>query len=196
MSLRDRILAGEPIDALAEHLDGLSFEARRSAVLALDPKAQQTLWDLTVGRAVTLDDLVPPDRGPLETVRHYGRNTLPAFKRFEKRFCRPAADAPQQGVLWGYNEGVTRKLIGPGYFIVRATPDDSRGAAVVDYYHVPAGKPADWPKVRPNEWGLQSLVYAKMHDFLRGVSAGVTIGRAYKRDRQTSNFFVLCRRVD
>jgi hypothetical protein len=193
MSLRDRILAGDAIDDMADFLNGLDFESRRAEVLSLGPKAQRALWDLTVGRAVTLDEMVPPDRGPLETVRHFGRNTLPAFKLFEKRFCRPAADAPNQQVLWGYNEGTARHIIGPGYFICRATPDDSRGAAVVDYYNIPPGKPVDWPKIRPNEWGLQTLVYSKMHDFLRKVSEGVTIGRAYKKDRQTPNYFMLCR---
>ena len=194
MSLRDRILAREDIDAIAASLDAMDVEARKAAVLDLDPKAQRVLWDLTRGRAVSLDDMVPADRGPLETVRHFGRNTLPVFKLFEKRFCRPAADAAAQDVLWGYNEGASRPLIGPGYFVCRATPDDSRGASVVDYYAVPPGKPADWPKIRSNETGLQTLVYAKMHDFLRKVSEGVTIGRAYKKDRQTPNLFVLCRK--
>ena len=194
MSLRDRILAGDTIDAIAASLDALDSEGRKSEVLGLDPQAQRMLWDLTRGRAVTLDDMVPADRGPLETVRHFGRNTLPVFKTFEKRFCRPSADAAAQNVLWGYNEGTSRPLIGPGYFICRETPDDSRGASVVDYYAVPPDKPADWPKIRSNEWGLQTLVYSKMHDFLRKVSEGVTIGRAYKKDRQTPNLFVLCRK--
>lgn len=193
MSLRDRIFAREDIDAIAAYLDGLDHGARLAEVLALDPKPQRILWDLARGRAVSLADMVPADRGPLETVRHFGRNTLPAFKLFEKRFCRPAADASAQDVLWGYNEGSARKFVGPGYFICRATPDDSRGASVVDYYSVPPSKPADWPKIRSNEWRLQKLVYAKMHDFLRQVSDGVTIGRAYKRDRQTPNCFMLCR---
>lgn len=193
MSLTDHIFAREDIDAIAAHLDGLDHATRLAEVMALGPKAQRILWDLARGQAVTLADMVPTDRGPLETVRHFGRNTLPAFKRFEKRFCRPAADAPAQDVLWGYNEGATRQVVGPGYFICRATPDDSRGAAVVDYYAVPPGKPSDWPRIRSNEWRLQKLVYAKMHDFLRKVSDGVTIGRAYRRDRQTPNCFMLCR---
>lgn len=193
MTLAERILAtGAEIDEIADWLDHLDPGARIEQTRALDPAAQRRLWRLTRGRAVALDDIVPPDRSALEPVRHYGRNTLPAFTLFEKRFCRPLA-ITEDDVLWGYNEGRTRPVVGPGYFICRATDGDSRGEAVVDYTRVPPSKPAEWPTVRPNEWGLQRFVYAGMLDFLRRVSEHVTIGRAYRRDRETNNFFVLCR---
>ena len=192
MSLDARSL--EPhadIDAIGAWLDALSPSARLAEIRATGPRAQRRLWQLARGRAVDPDDIVPPGYGPLETVRHYGRNTLPAFRQFEKRFCRPPAGEPP--VLWGYNEGLTRQVVGPGCFICRATPGDTRGSMVVDYYDVPPGKPADWPRVKHNKQGLQRFVYAEMHDFLRRVSHHVTIGRAYRRDRETPNCFLLCR---
>ena len=193
MNLTDMILSPDAdIDSIAAHLDGLDHDARVEASRSLGPKAQRKLWSLARGRAVSLDDIVPPDRGPLETVRHYGRNTLPAFTHFEKRFCRPPQDA-DDSVLWGYNEGSARPLVGPGYFVCRGTDGDSRGESVVDYYQVPPGKPATWPAIRPNTSGAQRFVYAFMHDFLRRVSTHVTIGRAYKLDRETPNCFTLCR---
>lgn len=189
-SFTDQILApGANIDAIATWLDGLSDPARVEATMSLGPKAQRQLWSLCRDRAVSLDELVPPDRADLP-VHHIGRNSQPVFTRFEKRMRRPKSDP---SVLWGYNEGVTRPVIGPGYFVCRDTDGDSRGAAVVDYYQVPTETPPGWPEVKPNEEGLQRFVFAQMHDYLRRVSTHVTIGRAYKRNRRTPHCFVLCR---
>ncbi len=193
MSLNKMLLSGAAdIDEVGAYLDALEHAARVEQSRALGPKAQRSLWSLARGRAVQLEDIVPTDRGPLETVRHYGRNTLPAFRLFEKRFCRPPAEE-EADVLWGYNEGKSRRLTGPGYFVCRATDGDSRGEIVVDYYRVPPSKPAAWPGIRPNDTGVQRFIYGFTHDFLRRVSAHVTIGRAYRLDRETPNCFTLCR---
>ncbi len=180
------------IDEIAAWLDSLDHATRVRESQSLGPKTQRRLWELARGRGVTLDQIVPRDRAPLETVRHHGRNTLPAFRLFEKRFCRPAR-GHDQSVLWGYNEGSSRPLVGPGYFVCRETGGDSRGDVVVDYYQVPGDRPAAWPAVVDNETGLQRFVFAYMHDFLRRVSEHVTIGRAYRLDRETPNCFTLCR---
>lgn len=178
--------------AVAAHLDALAPNVRIEEVRALGPAEQRALWKLAAGQAMTFDDLVPPDYGPLEPVRHFGRNSQPAFQLFEKRFCRPSQPTAEPH-LWGYNEGPTRPLIGPGYFVVRSTPTDPRGASVVDYWQVPPEKPADWPAIVPNERGLQQLVYARMEDFLRKVSVHVSIGRAWRERRESPHHFVLCR---
>ncbi len=178
------------IDLIERYLDGLRPAERVKQSRSLGPKTQRRLWDLAAGRDARLDDIVPPDLPALEEVRHFGRNTLPAFKLFEKRFCRPS-DA--SGSLWGYNEGSSRPLVGPGYFICRDTDGDSRGAIVVDYYQVPPTRPATWPEIESNEQGISRVVYGFMQDFLRRVSIHVTIGRAYKHDRETPNCFTLCR---
>lgn len=193
MSTISRMVMARDADiALIErYLDGLPAAARIAASRSLGPKAQRRLWTLTAGRAVRLDDIVPADRPALEEVRHYGRNTLPAFRLFEKRFCRPRAGAGEG--LWGYNEGATRALVGPGYFVCRGTDGDSRGEVVVDYYQVPPDRPATWPAIQDNESGVSRVVYGFMQDFLRRVSSHVTIGRAYKHDRETANCFTLCR---
>ena len=68
-----------------------------------------------------------------------------------------------------------------------------RGGSVVDYWQVPTERPAQWPEVRDNTDGLQRFVYARMHDFLRKVSAHVSIGRAWREHKATDNYFVLCR---
>lgn len=180
-----------PIEEIEQYLDNLDGETRVAESRAVGPSEQRRLWRLARGRAVTLDDIVPPDRGPLEPVRHYGRNTLPLFRIFEKRFCRPSGG--QKDVLWGYNEGVTRSAVGPGYFVTRLTERDSRGEVVIDYYQVPTEKPEAWPSIVTNDVFPAKLVYGQMHDYLRKVSRHVTIGRAYKKDRETPNCFTLCR---
>ncbi len=187
------ILASQPnLADIAAHLDGLAPSVRIEDVRALGTAEQRVLWKLAAGRAVTFDDLVPPDYGPLEPVRHYGKNTQPAFTHFEKRFCRPARPTAEP-LLWGYNEGPLRPVIGPGYFVVRQTPTDPRGASVVDYWQVPPEKPESWPEIVPNERGIQRLIYARMEDFLRRVSTHVSIGRAWKERRETPHLFALCR---
>ena len=130
---------------------------------------------------------------PATEVINAGKNSLPVFSHFEKRFCR-TADNPD--VLYGYNEGSTRKFVGPGYFV--ASVDAERGEVAVNYYHVPpedAALPEAWPAIKPNEKGVQKFVYAKMIDYLRKVSDHVTIGRADRNGKTTNNYFLLCRTV-
>ena len=69
----------------------------------------------------------------------------------------------------------------------------TRGGSVVDYWQVPTERPTSWPDVRDNTSGLQRFVYARMDDFLRKVSAHVSIGRAWRNHKVTDNYFVLCR---
>lgn len=193
MTLAERILEPDAdIGTIAAWLDGLDPARRLEETRALGPKPQRVLWRLCRGRVATLADFVPKDRPALQPVRHFGRNTLPAFTRFEKRFCRPP-EGEDRSILWGYNEGSTRTVVGPGYFVVRSTEGDSRGETVIDYTAVPPDKPAEWPAIKPNERGLSLVVYAHMHDFMRKVSAHVTVGRAYRHGRETPNCFVLCR---
>jgi len=101
--------------------------------------------------------------------------------------------------LFGYNEGPTRRVVGPGYFVAIPTSErpawSARGAVVVDYYQVPDGPVVDgWPRVVANDWRLQRLVYHETRDFMRRVSTHVSIGAAYKRERPLDHYFVLCRR--
>lgn len=193
MEFRDRIRdPSAEISALGAWLDALDPEARLRESRDLDPVSQRRLWRLARGQLLDLAAFVPAGKAPLETVRHFGRNTLPVFTTFEKRFCRPPK-AEDQSLLWGYNHGSAAPLVGPGYFVVRETGGDSRGEVVIDYTRIPPGKPTEWPALQVNERGLSRLVYAGMQDFMRRVSAHVTIGRAYKGGRETANCFVLCR---
>ncbi len=190
-----------PIAAIAAHLDGLDGAARWQAVAQLDRGRQRALYEKAAhAQPIELAHFVG-DARPREEVIHDGLNTLPlpaAWKRFQKRFCRPADSRTAR--LFGYNEGPTRRLIGPGFFVALPTAErpqwSARGAVVVDYFQVPDGAVADgWPKVVANDWRLQRFVYDQTRDFLRRVSRHVSIGAAYKRERPLDHYFVLCRRV-
>jgi hypothetical protein len=188
------LLSADPLDlpALAAHLDGLESTARVAAVRTITGAQQQTLWAATEGQGATLSDLVPEDVGAAVELINYGKNSLPVFTHFEKRMCRVAGEPDK---LYGYNEGQTRPFVGPGYFVAHSFPE--RGEVGIDYRMVPpegAALPEGWPKVKPNEKGVQRFVYAGMVDYMRRVSQTVTIGRAYKGgDKDLGHTFLLCR---
>jgi hypothetical protein len=65
---------------------------------------------------------------------------------------------------------------------------------VIDYWQVPDTAVVDgWPRVVPNNHGLQVLVYNKTRDFMRRVSAHLSIGAAYKGEKALDHYFVLVR---
>ncbi|HEB91195.1 MAG TPA: hypothetical protein ENI85_16595 [Deltaproteobacteria bacterium] len=179
--------------AIADLLDELDPDARPRIVRRLGRGDQRLLYAKVQGfRPVGLTDLVPPDRGDLVEVRHLGRNSLPAFTIFEKRFCRlpgSPADAPE--ALAGYNFQALSPITGPGYFM--AVEDPATREVLVDYRRVPDRKPADWPGIRSNEKGLARFVYGFMVDRLRRVSEHVTIGSASRKGRELGSYFILCR---
>ncbi len=149
------------------------------------------LWDACEGRGATLDAFVTTGTGTNVAVINAGKNSLPVFTHFEKRFFRPS---DREDVLYGYNEGATRPLIGPGYFVAHYF--EERGEVGIDYLNVPpreAVLPTGWPEVKPNEKGIQRFVYAGMIDFMRRVSEHVTVGRATKGGKDLPHTFLLCR---
>lgn len=180
-------------DAIAKLLDGLPDEMRPRVVRTLGPVSQKALYAKAQGfAALSLVDIVPASIGDLEEVRHLGRNTLPAFRIFEKRFCRLAgSDAENPDMLAGYNFQTMSPITGPGYFLARQ--DEARGEILVDYGRLPDSRPPDWPEIRPNERGLSRFVYGFMIDTLRRVSEHVTIGSAARKGKDMNSYFVLCR---
>jgi hypothetical protein len=178
---------------IAALLDALDHAARVAAVRTLGRAEQRALYRAVDGfRPLRLSDLVPARVGDFEPIRHFGRNTLPAFTLFEKRFCRPlGADREKPGELYGFNFQTLQQLTGPGYFV--AHEDPRRPEVWVDYTRLPESHPAGWPPVRSNEHGLARLVYGFMVDTLRGVSEHVTIGSAARKGRDLGSWFVLCR---
>lgn len=193
-------LIAEPsvtIDVIAEHLDGLDADRRWQELSILSRSEQRALYEKAAAAPAITAEHFHGGAPPLQAVIHEGLNTLPTPKgvrRFQKRFAR--GNGAEE--LFGYNEGVTRKAIGPGYFVAGPTAGnaqwESRGAIVIDYFRVPTGPvPSGWPKVVENREGPQRFVYHGTRDFMRRVSAHVSIGAAYKGERPLDHYFVLCR---
>jgi len=200
MTLADLIAdPASSIDEIADHLDALAPDARWREVGVLDRAAQRTLYEKAHAAPIGLEHFVD-GTAPRTEVIHDGLNTLPVpppLRRFQKRFCRPDHETAR---LFGYNEGITRRVIGPGYFVAVATRGrpswEARGPVVIDYFEVPDGAVPDaWPRVVGNERGLQRFVYHQTRDFMRRVSQHVSIGAAFKRERPLDHYFVLCRRA-
>ncbi len=185
----------KPLD-VARLLDALTPAERIQAIRQVGRSGQRRLYELAEGfRELCLEDLVPPNRAALATVRHHGRNTLPLFTRFEKRFCRPAdAEPGRPDRLYGYNFQSTSFATGPGYFVARS--HGIRSEVLIDYRELPAERPPGWPEIRGNERGLARLVYGGMVDTLRGVSEHVTIGSAARHGKDLGSWFLLCREDD
>jgi hypothetical protein len=177
---------------LAAHLDGLSAEERVTQARQLSGKAQRVLWKVCAGApAFTLEDLVPSSLGDGKMVIYAGKNSLPTFSTFEKRFIRAS------GKVLGFNFQTMSFVTGPGYFTTVQSPNDAR-EILFDYTQTPSEKPpgdgSAWPAPRPNTGLLSRMVYGGMHDFCRRVSKDVIIGSAFRNGKDIDSYFVLARR--
>jgi hypothetical protein len=184
------------IGAVEEHLDGLGPAERVEQVRELGKRELAALFELAPGHhPLGLSHLVPRERGPLEEVVHYGKNSLPVFSHFAKVFCRPDDPKAEQTELWGYNRNVPllETTVGPGYFV--AYPHEVQGEILIDYLRVPPHKPMGWPTIVPNHTRLARFVYNGTQEVLRGVSEHVSIGRATKAGTNMDAWFALCREV-
>jgi hypothetical protein len=195
MSLRTMLLEGADIHSIAKHLDGLEHDERVTQTRALTRAEHITLYDRAApAERLSLSYFVPDHVEPLHEVAHVGINNLPAFRRFEKRFCRPGDKSDR---LFGFNEESIRSVIGPGYFVAVETEEgNDRGGVVVDYYRVPdATVPPKWPAIKKNEEGLQQFIFQKTRDYMRRVSSHVTVGKAFRYDKKPIGYFILCRSI-
>jgi hypothetical protein len=177
---------------IAEQLDGLSQEARILSVMKMGRKQLAPLFEAAAfNEPLRLTDLVPAEIPSMTEVIHEGKNSLPLFTRFQKRFCRPAAAANAPSELWGYNEQSFRAATGPGYFVAHLQDD---GEMVVDYLRLPPDKLPTWPPIIPNSARLSRFIYYQTTDVIRRVSKHVAIGRAYRKGKPFDAWFALVRR--
>lgn len=183
---------------MAEELDTLRPSQRLAFVRSLTKADMVRLWDACEGRAMQATDFIPEDLPIGREIIYAGKNSLPLASHFEKRMAR----SPDKAKLYGYNHTPFNwTTAGPGYYVGhiedKARAPELQGHFCFDYHHVPprhATLPATWPKVRKNELGIQRFIYAKMTDYMLKISDGISIGRAWRSGRETSNYFVLVRR--
>jgi hypothetical protein len=165
-----------PASELAATSDALDPAQRVEAIRALTARDLARLWEIAeeLTAAVALDFLLAPDVTPGHTAEWIGKNSLPMFSHFTKRFTRGEA----AGTLVGQNTGAMEWLTGPGYFIATVRPE-TPSELLIDYTRVPTAPPPGWPKVRPNESGISRLVFGNMHDYLRPIGEHLAIGAAF-----------------
>lgn len=191
LDLRALLENGAPASQIAGHLDALPFEDRRAEVLSLRGKALEALYDAVADApALTLEDIVPA--AEKRTLIYYGRNSLPLFSSFQKRFARVKG-----GVIVGYNHQDMSFVTGPGLFVVQEPSGQGEHAnePYFDYTAVPPAIPEGFPAFVPNEKGFSRLVYKDLLDYMRPVAKGAIVGRAWKRGSPEGSYFVLIREV-
>lgn len=181
------IKKGTTQEELEEFLDRMDHESRLHEIYSLTPEAQAKLYQMAkVG--VNENDLIPKDFPANREVIFYGLNTLPLFRKFQKRMCR----SENGKTIWGYNFQKLKWFTGPGYFVVDEKTDRP-GEVMLDYTRTPDRNPESWPKLKSNETGVSKLVYGGMKDYLRRVSSHVFIGEATKDNKGMNQYFILCR---
>lgn len=166
------------VDPLAAALDAATHDERLAYVRSLGRREQYRLFELCAGRPAKVDELVGE---PGRVVRHFGKNGLPLFSHFEKRFVRLP-----DGTVGGFNfndngwiQPLFHLFTGPGHYLAVDSPVVP-GEVWVDYRRIPALQHPDFPPLAGNESGLPALVFGDMVDVLRRVSRHVTIGDAFK----------------
>lgn len=191
MDLSKLIFPKVELETIAHALDGVGHEGRLHTVIEWSKREMAPLYEAAADNpATTLDDFVPSDREAMREVIHHGKNSLPAFTHFQKRFCRPPEDAPAEQI-WGYNHtpGI-QAFTGPGYFVLHPWTE---GGVVVDYTMLPPKRPDGWPEILPNTARLSRFIYHGMKDVMRKLSQHVTIGRARRGDQAMDAWFILVR---
>jgi hypothetical protein len=180
--------------AIHAFLDGLAPDERVAQALSLRGKEVGALYRAVVGgRTLAVEDFVPASVADDTTIIFEGRNSLPLFSRFQKRFARLAS-----GQVVGYNHQTMAPVTGPGFFVVKPPADDADvpGELYFDYTAQPNGVPSGWPAYKANESGLSRLVYANMKDYMREVAPLVYVGEAFKLGKSQKQFFILARPGD
>lgn len=186
----DRVLEhGASHAQIAALLDGLAPQARVAQALSLRGSAVRRLYDSVAGaEPLALAELVPDGAPPAATFIFEGRNSLPTFSRFQKRFARTSA-----GRILGHNYQPWSVVTGPGYFVAEppSASADVPSEPFLDYTQAPGAEPTGWPRYRPNDWGPSRLVFGGLKDYLRRVARGVVVGKAFRRGRPAGQYFVL-----
>ena len=187
-SLQELLRARASAKDIESHLDSLSPAARAQEVLSITGKGVKHLYEAVADAPpVTLEEIVPANAGST-TVIFEGRNSLPLFSRFQKRFTRLG-----DGTIVGYNHQTMSFVTGPGYFIVRAPDGEGPHGKELyfDYTANPPSEPSGWPAFKANDRGLARMVYMNMKDYMRRVARGVIVGKAYKLGVDQKAYFSL-----
>lgn len=184
-TLRGLVDRGAGFQDISTHLDALPAADRIAEVRQMGHRQQVKLWALAKGKgSLDLSTFVDAVE---RTVIYEGKNSLPMFTRFQKRFWRPS-----QGDVVGYNHNgpFLSFLTGPGYFLTFPASD---GELVFDYTRAATLRPPEWPEIKPNQGLIAGNVYGGMLDYIRFVAKGTIIGAAFRGGKSRDAYFMLTR---
>ncbi len=193
-TLEELVARSAPLEELAAACDAMDAQERDAQVLKLSRRSIVRLYDLAApsgGQAAPaeLALLVPADVPAGHTVDWSGKNTLPAFSHFHKRFTRSMAPS----TLVGMNAQWSNFATGPGYFTAVIDAEHPQ-EILFDYTRYPEQAPPGWPELHRNESGIGALVYGGMRDFVRPVGHHVLVGAAFRATGKPRNaYFALTR---
>src|SRR5690349_5366471 len=145
-SLAQLLEARAPAREIGAYLDDLSADARLAQVLAITGSRVRRLYDAVADAPpIALEEFVPANT--TGTLIYEGRNSLPMFSRFQKRFTRGPG-----GVVVGYNHQTMAFATGPGYFVVRPGSGEGEHGKELDFDYTaePPVIPEGWPAYAPN----------------------------------------------
>jgi hypothetical protein len=185
-SLSSMLTRGAGQGDISSFLDGLAAAERLEQVLAVTGSAVGKLYDAVKGGPpTTVAESFSPALTEGKTLILEGRNSLPTFSRFQKRFSRKGSE------VVGYNHQTMSFVTGPGFFVATDADSTHPDELLFDYTLVPSFFPPGWPAYKPNDHLLSKLVYAGMKDYCRHVARGVLVGAAYRNGKPEKAFFTL-----
>lgn len=165
---------------LAEALDAASAEDRLVWLNRLNRAEMVAVWKLAAGSTL---DIAHFHGAEGEVIIHEGKNSLPLFNLFQKRFML------RDGAVQGYNHQSNAWFTGPGHFTMFAAGPE----VVIDYLKVPATIPSEFPPLRDNMVGFSRFVYGGTQDWCRRISQKAIIGEARRGEKPIGAYFVLVR---
>ena len=193
-TLEELVARSAPLEELAAACDAMLVDERDVQVLSLSRRSIARLYELAAPGAcqaapAELALLVPSDVPAGHTVDWSGKNSLPAFSHFHKRFTR----SMEPDALVGMNAQWSKFATGPGYFTAVISAEHPQ-EILFDYTRYPEQAPPGWPELHRNESGIGALVYGGMRDFVRPVGHHVLVGAAFRTTGESRNaYFALTR---
>ncbi|MFT7522126.1 MAG: hypothetical protein ACI9MC_004278 [Kiritimatiellia bacterium] len=180
------------LEPLATAFESYPMDGQVNWMRSLGGGQLKALWYLAEKSDYLLDvDDFAREDGAVTVCR--GKNHLPIFSWFEKRFVKI------DGEVVGYNEtGWQKSWVGPGHFVLRPSPE-IEGELWVDYRLTPKATHPDFPALHTNDrlmtWPgpFARLAYGGLLDRLRRVSDHLLIGRSCTQglSLQAGAFFAL-----
>ncbi len=171
---------------ISSFLDGLSSGERLAEVLSVTGKRVGKLYDAVAdGPPMRIEEFFPASVPDGKVLIYEGRNSLPMFSRFQKRFCRKGSD------IVGYNHQTMSFVTGPGWFVLEDGDASHPNELLFNYTKTPPHFPPEFPAYKPNEKGFSSMVYGGMKDYCRRVARGVVVGAAYRHEKTENAWFSL-----